>query len=216
MAAPLIPLLRQQFVNGVGAPYAGALLFSYAAGTTSKQNTYSDSTLATPNTNPVVADADGRFGAIYLDPSLVYKFVLSPSTDTDPPTGAVFTQDNVVTAQGQILTVLSKSAAYIVLVGDGEDIVLLADASTAAFTVTLYTAVGNGGRKIKIVKTDSSVNAVTVDPNWSQTINGLTTVALSDQYESLILVSDGTNWVSLSEPDWENESMWLASQVFGG
>ena len=82
MAAPLIPLLRLHEVNGTGAQYAGALLFCYLAGTTTKTNSFSDSTLATANANPVVANADGRFGSIYLDPAVTYKFVLAPSTDT--------------------------------------------------------------------------------------------------------------------------------------
>ena len=38
------------------------------------------------------------------------------------------------------------------------------------------------GKKVRVIKTDTTVNTVTVDPNGSQTINGATTVVLSSQY----------------------------------
>ena len=210
MAAPLIPLLRQQIVNGSGSPYAGAKINSYVAGTTTRQDTYSDSGLTTANANPVVADADGRFGAIYLDPALTYKFVVTTTADVE-----IFTQDNVTVTGAQKLDVLSKVASYTVLVGDGEDVIVLCDCTAGAITVTLYTAIGNAGRKIRVVKTDSSANAVTIDPNGSQTWGGATTRTLGAQYEATNGVSDGANWVEFSIVRPVDEaSQILATQVF--
>ena len=206
MAAPLCPQLRFFFPD-----YPSWKLNVYVPGTTTRRNSYSDDALATANANPVVAAASGLMGAVYLDPALSYKFVAATSADVE-----IFTQETVDTVPGQELDVLSKTANYTVLVGDGDDVLVLCDTTTGAFTVTLYTAVGNTGNKITIMKTDSALTAVTVDPNGSQTINGLTTVTLQDQYESLRLVSDGSNWVSLSEPDAANASLILAAQVFGG
>lgn len=77
-----------------GNPVAGGKLFTYLAGTTTKQATYSDVGLTTPNANPIVLDAGGR-AIIYLSPGASYKFVLSPSTDTDPPTNPIKTADNI-------------------------------------------------------------------------------------------------------------------------
>lgn len=77
-----------------GNPVAAGLLFTYTAGTTTKQATYSDVGLTTPNANPIILDAGGR-ATIFLSPGSSYKFVLSPSTDTDPPTNPIRTQDNV-------------------------------------------------------------------------------------------------------------------------
>ena len=74
------------------------------------------------------------------------------------------------------------------------DALILCDATSAAFTVTLYSAVGNKGRKIAVKKTDSSANAITVDGNGSETIDGSTTVSLSSQYAVKHLQSDGENW----------------------
>ena len=64
--------------------YPNAKLFSYAAGTTNKQDIYTTSALNVAHSNPLSADANGLFASIYLDPAKSYKFVLAPSTDTDP------------------------------------------------------------------------------------------------------------------------------------
>ena len=88
--------------------------------------------------------------------------------------------------------VVTKTAAYTITT---DNRVILCDATSAAFTVTLPTAVGIEGREFTIVKTDSSVNAVTVDGNGSETINGATTKALSSQWDKVTVVSDGSNWV---------------------
>ncbi len=82
-------------VDATGAPYPGGQLFFYASGTSTKLNTYSDAGLTIANTNPVVLDSAGRFpNAIFLQ-NLAYKVVLAPSTDSDPPTAPIWTQDPV-------------------------------------------------------------------------------------------------------------------------
>jgi hypothetical protein len=77
---------------------------------------------------------------------------------------------------------------------------LLVDASGGAVTVNLYTAVGNEGRKVKIIKTDSSANDVTVDGSGAQTINGKLTATLNAQYETLQIQNNNANWYSLIQP----------------
>lgn len=102
MVSPVLaPVPVQQFnVNGV--PLSGGKLFTYAAGTGTKQTTYTDSTGTTPNTNPIILNSSGypQNGAgsvcgIWANPALSYKFVLSTSTDTDPPTNPYWTVDNI-------------------------------------------------------------------------------------------------------------------------
>jgi hypothetical protein len=57
-------------------------LFTYAAGTTTPQVTYTSATGTTPNSNPIVLNAGGRVPAeIWLTDGLQYKFVLYSSTD---------------------------------------------------------------------------------------------------------------------------------------
>lgn len=72
--------------------------------------------------------------------------------------------------------------------------IILMDASGGAKTVNLFAASGNSGRHLFIRKTDSSFNAVTIDGNASETIDGSTTTTLDTQNESLHLVCDGSNW----------------------
>lgn len=92
------------------------------------------------------------------------------------------------------LTVATKTGAYTTTTSDN---ILLADATSAAFTITLVTAVGNGGKVFYIKRLNSGANAVTVDPTGSQTIDGALTFALSNQYDAITVASDGANWVIL-------------------
>jgi hypothetical protein len=46
--------------NDDGTPLVGGLLYTYVSGTTTPQATYTDSTLSTPNTNPVVLNSRGE------------------------------------------------------------------------------------------------------------------------------------------------------------
>lgn len=80
----------------------GAKAYFYLTGTTTLQNTYSDSALTTPNANPVVADASGVFSTIYLDPSIIYKLTLKTSADV-----LIYTVDPV---NDQVLTSASIGA----------------------------------------------------------------------------------------------------------
>lgn len=73
----LSPIPKMQFFNSNGAPLVGGQLFTYAAGTTTPQATYSDSTLTSPLANPVVLDGSGE-ATVWLGP-LAYKFQLQDS-----------------------------------------------------------------------------------------------------------------------------------------
>lgn len=88
------PLPKQRFCDSNGNPLAGGKLFTYTAGTVSKQNTYTDSTGTTPNPNPVILDSRGE-AAVWPDTTLAYKYVLAPSTDTDPPSSPIWTIDGI-------------------------------------------------------------------------------------------------------------------------
>lgn len=71
----LIPFVPQQFYDSNGDPCSGCKLYTYAAGTSTPQATYSDVTLTTANANPVVINAAGRptTGYIFLS-ATSYKF----------------------------------------------------------------------------------------------------------------------------------------------
>jgi len=92
----LSPLPIQKFFDNNGRPLTGGLLFTYAAGTSTKLATYADES-GTPNTNPIVLNFRGEAN-LWLDQTLTYKFVLSPEGDTDPPTKPIWTVDNISAA----------------------------------------------------------------------------------------------------------------------
>jgi hypothetical protein len=130
MAVKLSPFgPNPQWVDGNGDPAVGYQLFFYAAGSSTKQNTYTDSTGNTANDNPIVLNVLGQSdNAIWFTEGLDYKAVLAPENDTDPPTSAVWTRDNLEgindavntadqwTASG--LTPAYVSATSFTLVGD--------------------------------------------------------------------------------------------------
>ena len=88
------PAKLQFFVPGTTTPLSGGLLFTYANETTTKQTTYSSASTGTPNTNPIILDANGECVCM-LDATLLYTFTLSPSNDTDPPTNPYWTVDGI-------------------------------------------------------------------------------------------------------------------------
>lgn len=167
-------------------------LFQYQAGTTTKADTYTDSGKGTANANPMTLNADGRLDQdVYIDQSM--KFVLATSAAGDPPSSSVWTIDNALATE-QLWTTVSKSANYTV-VEDDRDKLIKVDASGGAVTISLLAAATAGdGFQVAIKKTDSSSNAVTIDGNSSETIDGATTLPLVNQYEVAVLTSDGSNW----------------------
>ena len=73
-----------QFFDNNGSPLSGGKLYTYAAGTTTPQATYTSSAGATLHTNPIILDSAGRVpgsSEIWLADSGIYKFVLKTSTD---------------------------------------------------------------------------------------------------------------------------------------
>lgn len=74
------------------------------------------------------------------------------------------------------------------------DKIILCNATSGAFSVTLITAATNSGIHYTIKKIDSSINAVTIDGHASETIDGELTQALNSQYDALKLVCCGSNW----------------------
>jgi len=84
-----------QIVDSAGVPLSGAQLFFYETGTSTKLDTYSDEPLSSANANPVVLDSLGRLPSDVWLKNQDYKVVLAPSTDTDPPTSAIWTADPV-------------------------------------------------------------------------------------------------------------------------
>lgn len=70
-----------QFFDNNGVPLTGGLIYTYAAGTTTPEATYTSSTGVTPHANPIVLDAAGRIatGEVWLTTGVNYKFLVKTS-----------------------------------------------------------------------------------------------------------------------------------------
>ena len=96
---------------------------------------------------------------------------------------------------GSALAVTSKTTTYTATTSD--DVILVYTGS--AWTLTLYAASGNSGKVLRVVKTSSDTNSLTIDGNASETINGFANIKLNYQFDEVTLVCDGTNWNIISQ-----------------
>lgn len=142
MTTQLAPLPVFKAWDNAGVPLNGGKLFTYVAGTATKQASYTDSTGSTPNTNPVILNYRGEAN-VWLDPTKAYKVVLAPANDTDPPTNPFWTVDQISGGQ------LSPSGSIIPSVNNlfnlGSTSFSWANAYFGANGLALIDAGGNAG-----------------------------------------------------------------------
>jgi len=97
----------QQFLDDSGNVLTGGKLYSYAAGTTTPQVTYTTASGNVPHSNPIILNAAGRVatGEIWLTAGENYKFVLYTSTDV-----LIASWDNITGING---TGIATNALYV-------------------------------------------------------------------------------------------------------
>jgi|GEM_PF-3324481 len=93
---------------------------------------------------------------------------------------------------GALATVVNAVSANTTLT-DAHSVVLV-DAIGGPRTITLPTAVGINGRQYVIKKSDATANAVTIDANGAENIDGAFTYVLSSLNKYVVIVSNGTSW----------------------
>lgn len=93
----LSPVFNDAQLDSSGNPYSGAKLFTYAAGSSTKTNTYTSSAGSVAQSNPIILNSRGEptNGPIWLIDGTSYKFVLAGPADDDPPASPIRTIDNV-------------------------------------------------------------------------------------------------------------------------
>lgn len=95
MAVNLSPVggVAGQFFDNNGVPLSGGKIYTYSAGTTTNQATYTNASGTVAHANPIVLDSGGRVpsGEIWLTDGLQYKFVLKTSADV-----LIGTYDNII------------------------------------------------------------------------------------------------------------------------
>jgi microcystin-dependent protein len=192
--AVVTPTAKAQFIDAAGVPLAGGFLYTYEAGTTTPQATYTDSTAATANSNPIVLDARGEAN-IWLS-SANYKFKLTDSNGTE-----IWTVDNIAAPSTALSPVFSSNvtisantsgpALLVTQTGAGAAIRVQdsADPDSSPFVVDTTGQVGIG--------TATPANAIDVAGGAIQisTSGGTArTVMSADSTDSIFAVSDDRNF----------------------
>ena len=122
MSVNLSPLAgaAAQFFDNSGNVLTGGKIYTYAAGTTTPQATYTSNLGTTFHSNPIVLDASGRVpgGEIWLTIGVSYKFVINDANNVligsyDNINGTGSGGQGYVTAT-QSQTVVTVPFAYVV------------------------------------------------------------------------------------------------------
>ncbi len=113
---------KLQFLDANGAPLSGGKLYTYAAGTTTPQASYTDYGGGTANANPVILDSRGE-ASVWLGTAL-YKMALYSATDV-----LIWTVDNI----GGFATLAQLAAS------GGSNLVGYLPAGTGAVATTVQT-----------------------------------------------------------------------------
>lgn len=138
----------QQFFDNTGKPLAGGKLYTYAAGTSTPQATYTTSAGTIAQANPMVLDSAGRVpvgGEIWIPAGVSVKFVLQDSTGVTIQTLDNISAGNDPTA---VLALLSASSgsSLVGFIGSGAGSVARTVQSKLRDTVSLkdFGAAGDG------------------------------------------------------------------------
>jgi len=143
--AVLTPSPKTAFVDAAGEPLVGGMLYTYIAGTSTLQATYTDSTAATANTNPIVLDSRGEAN-VWLG-GAIYKFVLKDADDA-----LIWTVDNISAPTAAVSPVLSGN------------VTIDSNTSSAALTIT---QTGTGAALRVQDSSDPDATPFIVDSNGS-------------------------------------------------
>ena len=112
-------------------------------------------------------------------------------------------------------SIVAGASPYTVL---ATDTVLLVDTAAGAVEVDLPAVASNAGRTI-VVKDEggnSATNAITIDPNASETLDGSATSAtINTAYGYMTLFCDGTQWLSNSNTRAHEASVQVATRSVG-
>lgn len=149
MAVKLSPVFNDAQLDSNGNPLNGGKLYTYIAGTTTPQTTYTTSAGSTPQANPIVLNARGEpDNPIWLTEGLSYKFVLKTAADVTIRTvdNVAGVNDSTTTTVDQWITPSVSSLTYV---------------SATSFTVAGdQTSVFQPGRRIRAVCTAGTIYGV--------------------------------------------------------
>lgn len=145
--------------------------------------------VATYGATGVPASIAGAAGVLQGSASAIPAFTTTPTLTGTNFTGIPWGALPSTGSKPMAITAAAKTTTYQVLTTDD---VILCDATSGAFTVTL-TASPVNGEHYTIKKIDSSVNAITIGGN-TKNIDGAANQTLPAQWNSVTVVYNGTAW----------------------
>ena len=144
------------------------------------QGTEIASALGSRTSDSIGIDVDGGAFDYYLYPAYIREGAnITFTVDGD-------TLSIAGSAGSSSLTVVTKTGNYTATTSD--DVILC----NGTFTITLYTASGNTGKVLHIK--NIGTGTTTVDGHSTETMDGELSFDIENQYDAMMIVSDGTNW----------------------
>jgi microcystin-dependent protein len=203
-----------QFRDGNDYPVSAGRLLYERAGTTIPLATYSDAGGVNPNTTSggyIVLDAAGRLteavyiGSDYDAKETLFRSGLStvpPWPDDYIPRPVTFTPVDLGSAPPltKVITVNQSMSPYTLSIADAGALAVLSTASGDVVVNLPPAASFTNGQGYWFSKPVANYK-VTIAPNGSDKIRGLSSYSASIAYQSWAIVSDGAAWVLLFDSD---------------
>lgn len=194
-----------QFLDANGDPLASGTIEIFDAATTSQRTTYTDAAGTIANANPLTLDSAGRLATSVYIPTGAWKLILKDEegatiVSEDGIEGALDTASLAITSAAPEVSVSTWTSGQTVSAADMGRLITV-DPTGGSFTVTLVSAALVGDGKTIAFRHVGSANQVTVATVAGQTIRHFatggaarTTWPLTQENQSIWLVSDGANW----------------------
>lgn len=187
MSITLSPLAGAgwQFFDDNGVPLAGGKIYTYLSGTSTPATTYTSSSGATPNTNPIVLDAAGRVPEeVWLTDDVLYRLVLQTSLSVQ-----IWLKDGIsgfLSSSGRPLVAPTSATPAQTAAGS-----MVWDTTNQILTV------GNGSGRVTLVDTATTQTLTNkrITPRVNTVASGATitpTADLSDMYTVTALAVPAT------------------------
>lgn len=137
-----------------------------------------NSVLSFTGTSPRIHDADGQTGMVVGSEQIAFR------------------DHRFFQWRWEVANNVDSSNATI---DDASGTVIRADTSTNTVTLTLASSVATEGRfyRIKDVGGNAGTNAITINTEGSETIDGAASVSIGSNFGQVTVFSDGTNWFTV-------------------
>jgi hypothetical protein len=181
----------------VGSPTSGPRVNTGWGNTTDNTATGvvltgTNNTVLSGGTGVTVLGGDGN--TIYAGLQNVTLINTSDITVTESNVLYINNQKYTTVIMGDSITITNGDSPYTLT---NATRTLFCDTTEGSISVNLPTAANNNGKIFEVIKTDATVNGITVNADGSETINGAASAGLTTQYEVLKIVSNGSNWYKL-------------------